>query len=49
MLYLHKSIQQHVESRAELGRRLQWIDQRHRGCQDIQNDAKWVFYFLQFL
>lgn len=40
MLYLHKSVEQHVESRAELGCRLQRIDQRHRGRQDVQDDAK---------
>lgn len=40
MLYLHKSIEQHVVPRAELGRRLQRIDQRPRGRQDVQDDAK---------
>lgn len=42
MLYLHKSIEQYVESRAELGRRLQRIDQRHRGRQNVQDDTEWV-------
>lgn len=42
MLYLHESIEQHVEPRAELGCRLQRIDQRHRGRQNIQDDTEWV-------
>lgn len=42
MLYLHKSIEQHVEPRAELGCCLQWIDQRHRGRQNVQDDTEWV-------
>lgn len=42
MLYLHKSIEQYVEPRAELGCRLQRIDQRHRGRQNIQDDTEWV-------
>jgi len=40
MLYLHKSIEQYVEPRAELGCRLQRIDQRHRGRQNVQDDTE---------
>lgn len=47
MLYLHKSIEQHVEPRAELGCRLQWIDQRLRGRQNVQDDTEWVLSLLR--
>ena len=48
MFYLHKSIEQYMESRAELGCRLQRIDQRHRGRQNVQDDTKWVHLHLFF-